>query len=53
MSQAELAGGKPTSADEVPSKGHRLRDFELMSSEGKAVCLSAVTFVIPSATPPK
>jgi mycoredoxin-dependent peroxiredoxin len=40
MSQAEIAGGKPTAADEVPSKGHRLRDFELMSSEGEPVRLS-------------
>lgn len=40
MSQAEIAGGKLTSADEVPSKGRRLREFELMSSEGNSVRLS-------------
>lgn len=40
MSQTEIAGGKLTPRNEVPSKGHRLRDFELMSSEGKPVCLS-------------
>ncbi len=40
MSQADIAGGKLTSAGEVPSKGHRLREFELMSSEGKRVRLS-------------
>ena len=40
MSQTEIAGGKLTSDGEVPPRGRRLREFELMSSEGKPVRLS-------------
>lgn len=40
MSQAEIAGGKLTTGDELPSKGHRVPEFELPSSEGKQVRLS-------------
>ena len=40
MSQTEIAGGKLTSDGEVPSRGRRLREFELVSSEGKPVRLS-------------
>ncbi len=40
MSQAEIAGGAVTPAGELPSKGHRLRDFELTSTRGDKVRLS-------------
>ncbi|HWR13896.1 MAG TPA: redoxin domain-containing protein [Terriglobales bacterium] len=40
MSQAEIAGGKLISADELPTKGHLLRDFELVSSKGEPIHLS-------------
>ncbi len=40
MSQAEIAGGTVTPANELPSKGHRLHDFELTSALGPVVRLS-------------
>jgi peroxiredoxin len=40
MSQAEIAGGKVVSSGELPSKGRRFTDFELVSSEGERVMLS-------------
>lgn len=40
MSQAEIAGGAVTPANELPSKGRRLRDFELISALGRHIQLS-------------
>ncbi|MFB3917555.1 MAG: redoxin domain-containing protein [Terriglobales bacterium] len=40
MSQAEIAGGQVTAQGELPAKGHRLRDFELMSRDGHRIRLS-------------
>jgi peroxiredoxin len=40
MSQAEIAGGKLTTADELPSKGKRLPEVELLSSAGETVRIS-------------
>lgn len=40
MSQAEIAGGKVVSSGELPSKGRRLMDFELVSSGEEHVMLS-------------
>ncbi len=57
MSQAEIAGGKLTSKDELPSKGHLLRDFELVSSNGETVHLSDyrgranLVLIVSDATP--
>ncbi len=39
-SQGEIAGGAFTSSDEVPSKGHLLPDFRLISSAGDYIQLS-------------
>ncbi len=40
MSQAEVAGGSFTPPNELPSKGHLLRDFTLETASGKKVHLS-------------
>ena len=40
MSQAEIAGGAVTLPNEPPSKGHRLREFELLSALDGVVHLS-------------
>jgi len=40
MSQAEIAGGAVTPPNELPSKGHRLHDFGLMSAIGPIIRLS-------------
>ena len=40
MTQAEIAGGAVTSINELPSKGHRLYDFELPSALGTKIHLS-------------
>lgn len=40
MSQAEIAGGSFSPADEFPSKGHLLRDFTLETASGKKINLS-------------
>jgi peroxiredoxin len=40
MTQAEIAGGTVTPLNELPSKGHRLYDFELSSALGKKIHLS-------------
>jgi len=40
MSQAAIAGGSVVSSGELPSKGRRLGDFELVSSEGERVMFS-------------
>ncbi len=40
MSQAEIAGGTFTPANEFPSKGHLLRDFRLDTARGKKINLS-------------
>lgn len=40
MSQAEIAGGTPTPRNELPSSGHLLRDFTLMSALGQRAQLS-------------
>ncbi len=40
MSQAEIAGGTFTPANEFPSKGHLLRDFNLETTSGKTISLS-------------
>jgi peroxiredoxin len=40
MSQAEIAGGTFTPANEFPSKGHLLRDFRLETASGKKINLS-------------
>ena len=40
MSQAEIAGGQVTGANELPGKGRRLRDFSLRSTVGGEVKLS-------------
>jgi peroxiredoxin len=40
MSQAEIAGGTVTPAHELPSKGRRIPDFGLISTEGKFIQLS-------------
>jgi peroxiredoxin len=40
MSQGQIAGGSVTQQDELPSKGHRLRDFELATALGGVIRLS-------------
>ncbi len=40
MSQAEIAGGSLTPADELPSKGRRLHEIELRSAPGRVIRLS-------------
>jgi len=40
MSQAEIAGGTFTPANEFPSKGHLLRDFSLETASRKRINLS-------------
>lgn len=40
MSQAEIAGGALTPSNELPSKGHRMHDFVLMSAVGGSIQLS-------------
>lgn len=40
MSQSQIAGGKITARDELPSKGHRLQEFALTSVLGSVVHLS-------------
>lgn len=40
MSQAEIAGGRVTSSNELPVKGRRLHDFELKSALGRHIQLS-------------
>lgn len=40
MSQAQIAGGSVTQLNELPSKGHRLREFELMGALGRIIRLS-------------
>jgi peroxiredoxin len=40
MTQAEIAGGTVTPANELPSKGHRLSDCELSSVAGTSIRLS-------------
>ncbi len=40
MSQAEIAGGAVTPPNEPPSKGHRLREFELLSAVDGVLHLS-------------
>lgn len=40
MSQAQIAGGSITQHNELPSRGHRLREFELMSALGRIIRLS-------------
>ena len=40
MWQAEIAGGTVTPRNESPSKGHRLREFELVSATGRTIHLS-------------
>jgi peroxiredoxin len=40
MTQAEIAGGTVTPLNELPSKGHRLQDFELPSALGRNIRLS-------------
>lgn len=40
MSQAEIAGGTFTPANEFPCKGYLLRDFSLETASGKKVSLS-------------
>ncbi len=40
MSQAEIAGGAVTPPNELPSKGHRLREFELRSAAARVIHLS-------------
>lgn len=40
MSQAEIAGGTFTPANEFPSKGHLLRDFSLQTTSGNKIKLS-------------
>lgn len=36
MSQAQIAGGSVTQHNELPPKGHRLREFELTGALGRA-----------------
>ncbi len=40
MSQAEIAGGALTPINELPSKGHRMHDFVLLSALGGSIQLS-------------
>jgi peroxiredoxin len=40
MSQAEIAGGRLTRPDELPTRGQRLPDFEFVSADGASVRLS-------------
>jgi peroxiredoxin len=40
MSQAEIAGGAVTPPNELPSKGHRLHDFGLLSALGRLIHVS-------------
>lgn len=40
MSQAQIAGGTVTAQNELPSKAHRLREFELISALGSTIHLS-------------
>lgn len=40
MSQAQIAGGTVTPSNELPSKGHRLHEFELVSALGRTIHLS-------------
>jgi peroxiredoxin len=40
MTQAEIAGGTQTPRNELPSRGHLLRDFTLMSTLGRPIRLS-------------
>jgi peroxiredoxin len=40
MTQAEIAGGTLTAANELPSVGRRMNDFELSSIPGSTIALS-------------
>lgn len=40
MSQAQIAGGSVTQDNDLPSKGYRLREFELMDAHGGFIHLS-------------
>src|SRR5512147_3196617 len=40
MSQAQIAGGAISSPGQIPTRGYRLPEFTLISTEGKAIHLS-------------
>jgi len=40
MTQAEIAGGRLTGTEELPTRGLRLNDFQLLTTAGKKVRLS-------------